>query len=286
MPSANSGRPQMASFDIKDIARENSYDRYLRAVFAPVSQSHGLAALAAFFADVSRVPFAVEEPLAGEVRLQWWREALEGSQSRQRTGNPIADAMRTEIAKTPSLLAPALDLLEARRRELYPEPLQDQPALDRHIDLLARFEVAAHLVLVGGDVPDPHPHIQPAGRAIAISDIAQRLGGHVLYGRPLLPLSYFEGRIPQRCPLQERRALMASATTGLKAEADRQLTEFRAGKTAVLRTDLLAVLPVALVEPYFRALQSPGLDVLATAAELSPLRKMLQSAAALWLRRF
>ena len=59
-------------------ARAGEPDRYLAALLSPAPARPALLALAAFSAEIGRVPFvAANEPAIGEIRLQWWREALD-----------------------------------------------------------------------------------------------------------------------------------------------------------------------------------------------------------------
>ena len=57
-------------------ARELDYDRYLAALLAPRAARDGLMALAAFHGEIARIPRTVREPGVGDIRLQWWRDAL------------------------------------------------------------------------------------------------------------------------------------------------------------------------------------------------------------------
>ena len=57
--------------------REHDPDRYLATLFAPADAREALFALYAFDHEITRVRRMVSEPVAGLVRLQWWREALD-----------------------------------------------------------------------------------------------------------------------------------------------------------------------------------------------------------------
>lgn len=75
-------------------ARAGAFDRYIAALLAPAVARPDLMALAAFAAEISRVPTLVKEPMAGEIRLQWWRDAVATGPDNPQTGNPVADALR------------------------------------------------------------------------------------------------------------------------------------------------------------------------------------------------
>ena len=78
-------------------ARAGEPDRYLAALLAPPSARPHLLALAAFLGELARVPARVtREPAMGQIRLQWWRDAI-AAPAGARTGNPVADALRATI---------------------------------------------------------------------------------------------------------------------------------------------------------------------------------------------
>ena len=62
-------------------ARIHDPDRALSALFAPEPARGALLALLAFNAEIERVPRMVREPILGQIRLQWWRDALAAQRS-------------------------------------------------------------------------------------------------------------------------------------------------------------------------------------------------------------
>ncbi len=54
------------------------YDRFLITLFAPSHAREHLFSLYAFNYEVAKIRQSVSEPMLGEIRLQWWREAIEG----------------------------------------------------------------------------------------------------------------------------------------------------------------------------------------------------------------
>jgi len=60
-----------------DIVRKGDPERFLAAMAAPPAARRVLFPLYAFNVEVSRAPWVTEEPMIAEMRLQWWRDALE-----------------------------------------------------------------------------------------------------------------------------------------------------------------------------------------------------------------
>src|ERR1700730_16489819 len=58
------------------LVRRHDRDRFQTALFAPARDREALFALYAFNYEIARVRESVREPMLGQIRLQWWREAI------------------------------------------------------------------------------------------------------------------------------------------------------------------------------------------------------------------
>src|SRR5687767_376781 len=97
----------------ENLVRAADKDRFLATLFAPAERRGPLFALYAFNCEVVGVRDRVREPMAGEIRLQWWRDVLAGERSGEAAANPVAAALTATIARF-ALPAPRLiDLIEA-----------------------------------------------------------------------------------------------------------------------------------------------------------------------------
>ncbi len=90
VPPALAATPSAASdyAYCTDLVRAQDRDRFLAALFAPADKRQDLFALYAFNVEVARVREVVREALPGEVRLQWWRELIEGHGRGEVGGHP------------------------------------------------------------------------------------------------------------------------------------------------------------------------------------------------------
>lgn len=59
------------------IVERGDPDRFRAAMAAPPKARAVLFPLYAFNVEVSRAPWASQEPMIAEMRLQWWRDALD-----------------------------------------------------------------------------------------------------------------------------------------------------------------------------------------------------------------
>ncbi|MEM7719594.1 MAG: squalene/phytoene synthase family protein [Pseudomonadota bacterium] len=116
-----------------DIVAKGDPDRFRAALAAPVEARKVLFPLYAFNVEVARAPWVGSEPMIGEMRLQWWRDALE----------EIADGKQVRKHEVTVPLAAILDLqaanlldqgVAARRWDLYNEPFEDDRHLQRYLE--------------------------------------------------------------------------------------------------------------------------------------------------------
>ncbi len=66
---------------------------YLATLFAPAQHRGALHALYAFNIEIARVRDAARQPMPGEIRLQWWREVIDGERAGEALANPVAAAL-------------------------------------------------------------------------------------------------------------------------------------------------------------------------------------------------
>ena len=108
-----------------DIVAKGDPDRHLAAMAAPVAARRVLFPLYAFNVEVARAPWVASEPMIGEMRLQWWRDALEeiageGPVRKHEVTEPLADVLDAGGARL-------LDAgIAARRWDLYSEAFEDE----------------------------------------------------------------------------------------------------------------------------------------------------------------
>src|ERR1700759_5803710 len=79
--------------------------RFFSCLFAPVSQRPLLLALYAFNAEVARIAESVREPMLGAIRLEWWRETVEGASKGTPRNHDVARALAALFAQYPVALA-------------------------------------------------------------------------------------------------------------------------------------------------------------------------------------
>jgi 15-cis-phytoene synthase len=101
---------------IAAFVRRNDPDRFLTALFAPPHKRDALLTLYAFNHEIARAREAVSEPPLALIRLQWWREVVEGARRRHEVADPLVAAIDSGELHRSDLLA----LIDAREVEAEP----------------------------------------------------------------------------------------------------------------------------------------------------------------------
>ncbi|MFO7758835.1 MAG: squalene/phytoene synthase family protein [Roseovarius sp.] len=91
-----------------DMVRRADPSRFHATMAAPVAARPVLFPIYAFNIEVARAPWVTQEPMIAEMRLQWWRDALEQIRS---GGGARRHEVVTPLARV--LDAEAIDLLDA-----------------------------------------------------------------------------------------------------------------------------------------------------------------------------
>jgi len=261
---------------VRTSARAFELDRYLSALLSPRRVRHDLIALAAFAGEIARIPAFVTEPMMGEIRLQWWREALENTDLATRSGHPVADSVRAAAVRHGLPLGLLIGVIDAQTSLLHDEPIKDDQMLTAHLAKTegALFELA--LRILGRRDETVHDLALTAGCAYGIARLLVELPAVWAQGRVLIPATRLDAA---GLSLADVRAGVAAerlgpVLDGLVAEARRYLDEARRLETQLGRAQHDALLPLAVVEPYLQAFRRGRRDPLREPLEIAPLRRV------------
>ena len=171
------------------LVREADRDRYLATLFAPAEMRGALFALYAFDAEIGRIRDLAREPMPGEIRLQWWREVISGERGGEAAANPVAAALLETIAHRNLASERLVDLIEARRFDIYDDPMGSLTELQSYASRTdgTIFETAARIL--AGDIGSAAaPLAADAGLAKTIANMLALLPRHAARHQLYLPL--------------------------------------------------------------------------------------------------
>ena len=221
-------------------------DRFLCALFAPAERREDLFAVLALDVELRRIAGVVSEPLVGQMRMQWWREAVAGAFAGDAPAHPVVEALAA-VARRGLGRRRVEGLIEAHAHELEAEPPVSVAALVDRVHATAGFLTALSLDVLGAtDEPSG-----VAGRHVAVAwaligelraMAAAARGGR---GRPPLDLGR-EAPVPDR----------AAAVKDVVGHAAAHLAEARARPGRVPRAALAALLPATLADGWLARIEA------------------------------
>lgn len=155
------------------IVQKGDPDRFAAAMASPVAARRVLFPLYAFNVEVSRAPWITQEPMIAEMRLQWWRDALEeigagGSVRRHEVVTPLSKILEPDHVEV-------LDRLVASRRwDIYKDAFEDAAHFESYFNETAGglMQTAAKLLAPEVSTEAMH-HIKRAGYATGLARFLQ-----------------------------------------------------------------------------------------------------------------
>ena len=144
-------------------------DGWLAALFAPADKRPHLHALGAFVLEIRNVRHRVAEALAGELRLQWWRDAIEGEARGDVGSHPVAAALLDTVTRCRLPRDTLTDLIEAHRFDLYDDPMETLHHWESYCEATAAAPIRlAAIVLTGKGEPAGIAAASHAGIALSV----------------------------------------------------------------------------------------------------------------------
>jgi 15-cis-phytoene synthase len=257
------------------LLRAADRDRFLATLFAPAEHRDALFALYAFNVEITRVREVAREPLAGEIRLQWWSDVLGGAGSGEVAAYPEAAALLASMARYHLPAERFEALIAARRFDLYDEPMATLADLEAYADGASSGLIAlAAQVLLAGAEPNIGALCHHAGVAHAIAGLLKAFPVHAARGQLFVPLEVLERHGAGRQDVAGGRATpqLRAALTELRQRARHHLREAQKLLAAAPPAVLPALLPVAVAAPMLARMERRDYDPFVP-VEIAPWRR-------------
>jgi phytoene synthase len=244
-------------------ARANDRERFLCSLFASEPARSDLWALLAFNVEIARTRETVSEPTLGEIRLQWWREAIDAAYAGNARPHPVLRALTAAIGRAHPPRERFERLLHVRQHDLYDEAIPDMAALEDYAEATSGELSILALAFLGVEDPVACKAARQVGTAWALTGLV-RATPFLARGRRLLlpadlltagnvsPESVFQGR-----PDPGLRSVLRAVAERVRT----LLCEARAVRRAVPRTALPALLPARLADRHLARLEAADFDV-------------------------
>lgn len=155
------------------LVEQGDADRFAATMASPLPARHIFFPLYAFNIEVSRAPWVTQEPMIAEMRLQWWRDALEEIAEnrpvrRHEVVTPLAGFLTPDQAR-------ALDgLIDARRWDIGSDPFEDEAEMWRYLEATTGTLLWTAAQALGAD-PKEEAAFRKTTRAVALANWFQAL---------------------------------------------------------------------------------------------------------------
>ena len=252
------------------LVRESDPDRYYATLFGPAEKRPHLFALYAFSGEIARVRETISGPMPGEIRLQWWRDALSGEARGSVADHPVAAALLATIERFGLPRQAFIDLIDARTFDLYDDPMPAIGDLEGYLGETSSALIRlASLVLADGRDPGGAEAAGHAGLAYGVTGLLRALPWHARRGQVFIPRDILERHGVTRDDIVMGRGGpgFLAALADLRALARHHLARFEAQPQRIPAEIRPAFLPVALVPGYLARMERPGYDAFATVIE-------------------
>jgi phytoene synthase len=258
------------------LVREHDKDRYLAGLLVPSAKRKHLFALYAFNYEIARIRELVHEPMPGELRLQWWRDALEGHARGDVARHPVASALLATIEQFSLPRAQGHELIDARTFDLYDDPMPDIAQCESYCDSTAGalFRLAVTL-LVGRELQGIAELLQHAGRAYAITGLLRAFALHASRGQVYLPLDVLtrHGVLREDIVSGKGAAGLSAALAEIRALARGHYQEASRRLASLPVEAISALLPLELVPLYLERMERADYDPFKTPVEVPQWRR-------------
>lgn len=246
-------------------AHQGDPARFEAAMFAAPDRREDLFALIALNVELSRIPESVSEPMLGEIRLQWWDDAIAalfigGAVA----GHEVIAALAQPITEKRLAIDNLIDLIDARRLTLSDEAMDKPEVLDRLISQTGGALAALQIAALGGD--------QAAQDAAADAGWAEGAGRLIA----ALPAMLGSGQIDAKAiETGDAPPALASLVKTLAETGIEKLNRARQSRSAIPRHCRAPLLSVRPQERRLKAALSPGANIFLDDGAVSPFRERM-----------
>lgn len=186
--SDSDNRGQSDAAFCAELVRTSDFERYAATLFVDPEQRRTLLSLYAFNGEIARVREQISQPLAGEIRLQWWDDLLNGTAHGDAAANPVAAELLRTVERFRLPRERLRGMIDAHRFDLYDEPMPTMAELQSYLRDTASSLLAlgAQALNEGLPVDDAAPY--HAGLAIGTARIIEALPRHASHRQVYLPV--------------------------------------------------------------------------------------------------
>ncbi|MAZ03696.1 MAG: hypothetical protein CMN56_11220 [Sneathiella sp.] len=254
------------------------YDRWLATLFAPPPARPGLFALLAFHAEIARIRETVSEPLLGDIRLQWWRDALTAIEEQGKPPvHPVAESLAEIISAHELDLAMLRRMIDIRALDLDPLPFETTAELLDYADETGGILNRLVFRMSGGQGEAGEAAARAVGKVYALTGIIRAIPHHVAQDVLRIPdeMIRAEGLTAESLFSSENRQAFFKIVRKLTelAKQEQEVAERLVAERP--KSEKPAFRLAALTSLYLARLRAVGFDPAHPKMEIGPVRKIM-----------
>ena len=210
--------------------RLHDFPRYASTLFVTPQQRRALLALYAFNVEVARVREHIRQPLAGEIRLQWWSDMLRGDGHGYVEGSPVAAELLAAIKAYDLPVTRLLRLIEEHQFDLYNDPMPTREALGSYLDGTVGVTFALAAKILGELSPEVEHVARHAGQVAGAADVIASLPLDASRRQLFVPVELLEAH-----GVNSDEVFAGFATPMLRAALDQFIDEAKEHHAATIK---------------------------------------------------
>lgn len=263
-PSVSGGeRTRDGLSPVAALVRQHDHDRFQTALFAPDAAREALFALYAFNYEIARVRESVREPMLGQIRLQWWREAIDAAYGgarprRHEVVEPLTVAIRAHRLGREHFTR----LIDTRERDLDDATPATLSTLEDYAEGTSAPLIRLALEALGAATSQSFAAATEIGIAYALAGLIRAMPAHARVGRLMIP-----DDTASQAGLDSADYAALRSTPGLRNAvkriarvASRHLDAARALHHEIPKAALPALLPARIAARALIRLERAGFD--------------------------
>jgi NADH dehydrogenase [ubiquinone] 1 alpha subcomplex assembly factor 6 len=280
--------PSKEGPDLAERARKLDPDRYLAALFAPAESRPHFFALILFNYEIARVREVVTQPILGQIRLQWWRDAVEQIYAGKRPAHDVARALAGAVEAAGLDRGRLEAMIDAREADLAESPPARIEELLDYAQESSGSLVELMLQVLGAGAPVSEEAGRAVGAAYSLVGLVRAIPFHAGARRAYIPLSVLaeHGLAAEDLFGKEPPDALPAMVAEIAGVARLHLTEARELSAAIPRRAAPALLGASVAEIYLRRLERAGYNVFHSLVAERPPGLVWRIAAKAWTGRW
>lgn len=245
------------------------------ALFAPAAARDALFALYAFNYEIARVRESVREPMLGQIRLQWWREAIDAAYGdtqprRHEVVEPLTAAIRVHGLGREHFTR----LIDTRERDLDDAPPTTLIALEDYAEGTSAPLIRLALEALDAATPLTFAAATEVGTAYALAGLIRAMPVHAHVGRRMISddIAAETGLAAADYAALRATPALRRAVEAMARAAVGHLDAARAMRRDIPKSALPALLPARIARHALKRLERAGFDPFSGAGESDPLQ--------------